>query len=120
MNRPPPDTPFAAVRAAMQSVTGASLAMLAVWVRGGAIPTAALCDRPPRADDWLPLAFAWVGHWVVAGLMMWGVLALLVPIWCLHELLHGNRRPLAVLALAFVTQLVISTIAIWTFADEAE
>ena len=65
------------------------------------------------------LGVAWVWHWVLAGVMIWGLLGMLVPVWCMYQLLHGTRRPFSVLSLALVMQLFVSTIAVCTVSYES-
>ena len=120
MKHPTPDYPFLAAREALQSLTGAGLAMLVVCIIGGAIPTVAAWTDLHGTEDWILLTLSWVWHWVMAGLMIWGLVALLVPVWCFYQLLHGSRGPFLVLAAALITQLLVSTVAVCTFADEEE
>ncbi len=120
MNHPSPDYPFVALKDALQSLTGAGIAMVMVCAMGGAIPVVAGWSNLPDAEDWLLLAVAWVGHWAIAGLMLWGLVALLVPVWSLHELLHGNRNPFLALAPTLIVQLTVSTIAVCIFDYEYE
>jgi hypothetical protein len=118
MKEPSPDYPFVAVQEALQSLTGAGAAMLLVCALGGAVPTVAGWNRISSAEDWILLTIAWIWHWAMAGLMVWGLLALLVPVWCFHELLNGNRSVHQVLAIAMITQLIVSTVAVCIFAYE--
>jgi hypothetical protein len=118
MKDPTPDYPFVAVQEALQSLSGAGAAMLLVCALGGAVPTVAGWNRFSSAEDWILLTIAWIWHWAMAGLMVWGLLALLVPVWCFHELLNGNRSVHQVLAIAMITQLIVSTVAVCIFAYE--
>ena len=47
--------------------------MVMVCAMGGAIPVVAGWSNLPDAEDWMMLAGAWVGHWAIAGLMLWGL-----------------------------------------------
>ncbi len=98
-----------AAQDASWSVTGACFVMLLVSVMGGAIPAAALLTEIPEGEALLLLALAWVWHWILAGIMVWGLLAALVPVWCFYELLHGRKNAGLVLGVAFAWQLVLST-----------
>jgi hypothetical protein len=120
MKHPAPDYPFLAVREALQSLSGASLAMSVIGMVGGAIPIAASWTRPPSAEDWILLLVGWLGHWVMAGLMIYGLIAMLAPVWCFQQLLHGYRSPFRVLAVALISQLLVSTVAVCTNADDGE
>jgi hypothetical protein len=94
--------------------------MLAVCAVGGAVPTVAGWRYLPGTEDWIFLTIAWVWHWAIAGLMFWGLLALLVPVWSFHELLDGNGNPFLALAAALITQLVVSTVAVCVVEYEYE
>jgi|GEM_PF-2451023 len=120
MKHPTPDYPALAVKEALQSLIGAGFAIISVCLVASAIPSAALWAEMPDTEDLLMLAFGWVGHWVLAGLMFWGLLAMLVPVWCFYELIHGSRSPVLVLAAAFIAQSIVSTVAVCTFAYEDE
>jgi hypothetical protein len=120
MKHPTPDYPFVAMQEALRSLTGAGFAMLVVCMLGGSIPTAATWTSLPTVEDWILLAFGWMGHWIMAGVMLWGLLVVLAPIWCLYELLHGSRNPLLVLVALLITQLLVSTVAVCTFAGGEE
>jgi len=85
--------------------------MLLTCSVAGAIPAAAAYNDLPDGDECLWLAAAFIAHWAIAGMMMWGLLAAIVPAWCFHELLHGGKSALVVLGIAFGTQLLVSTVA---------
>ena len=120
MRHPAPDYPLFSAREAIQSLTGASLAMGVTCTLGGIVPTVASFTSYPLTEELFLLGVAWVWHWVLAGVMIWGLFGMLVPVWCMYQLLHGTRRPFSVLALALVTQLFVSTIAVCTVSYESE
>lgn len=120
MKHPTPDYPLVAFGEALRSLTGAGMAMFAVSAIGGAVPTVAGWQYLPGTEDWVFLMVAWIWHWAIAGLMFWGLLALLVPVWSFHELLHGNGNPFPALAAALITQLVVSTVAVCIVEYEYE
>ncbi len=120
MNHPAPGYPFLAIREALQSLTGAGIAMLVICMIGGSVPTVASWTELPNTEECVLLMVAWVWHWVIAGLMFWGLAALLVPVWCFYELLHGTRSPFVALVVALISQLLVSTVAVCTVADQEE
>src|SRR6187402_3120018 len=107
MKHPTPDYPLLALSEALQSLTGAGIAMLLTCSVAGAIPAAAAYNELPTGHECFWLAAAFVAHWAIAGMMMWGIFAAIVPAWCFHELLHGGNSALLVLGIAFATQLII-------------
>jgi hypothetical protein len=120
MEHPTSDYPIVAFGEALRGLTGAGIAMFVVCAIGGAVPTVAGWRYLPGTEDWVFLTVAWVWHWAIAGLMFWGLLALLVPVWSFHELLHGNGSPFLALAVALITQLVVSTVAVCIVEYEYE
>ena len=120
MKHPTPDYPIVAFGEALQSLTGAGIAMFTVCAIGGAVPTVAGWRYLPGTEDWAFLTIGWIWHWAIAGLMFWGLLALLVPVWSFHELLHGNGSPFLALAATLITQLVVSTVAVCIVEQEYE
>jgi len=112
MKSPSDDYPYLVIQDALQSIIGGGIAMLLTVTLAGAIPQAAAWSGEVEGRDWLALGGAWFGHWVVAGMMVWGVIASLIPAWCFNELINGRKSPLLVLPLTFGIQLFVSTIAI--------
>lgn len=63
--------------------------------------------------DFLPgYFFLWVYHWVVAGIMIWGILMVLVHIWALHRLLATDCAPMQSLLIVVINQAVVSTVIV--------
>ncbi|HOW65449.1 MAG TPA: hypothetical protein P5186_25670 [Candidatus Paceibacterota bacterium] len=120
MRHPTPDYPLLAIREALQSLVGASLAVFTVCVLGSMVPLAASWHHLPKIDDWFVISFAWVGHWVIAGLAFWGLFLAVVPAWCFYELIRGCQSPFRVLLVILLVQLGVSTVAVCSFAEPAE
>ena len=112
MKHPTPDYLLLAVSEAIRSVIGAGVAMLLTCMLGGAIPLAACWTQTPDRGELLVLTIAWIGHWLMAGLMVWGLLVAVVPAWCLYELLHGRTSVWLILSVALSAQLLVSTVAV--------
>jgi hypothetical protein len=112
MKHPTPDYPLSALREALQGVIGAGTAMLLIGTIGGAVPVAAGWKAVPSTEELLIAGICWIGHWAIAGVMIWGLFAALIPAWCFYELLHGRKNPWLVLAAALVAQLAVSTITV--------
>ena len=120
MKHPTPDYLLLAVSEAFRSVIGAGVAMLLTCMLGGAIPLAACWTQTPDRGELLVLTIAWIGHWLMAGLMVWGLLVAVVPAWCLYELLHGRTSVWLVLSVALSTQLLVSTVVVSLTSDQEE
>ena len=112
MSEPSSDYPFTVLKEGVKTVFGASVAMLITMSIGGAIPTVAGLES--FSDyTFFSFCFSWIFHWVPAGLMVWGLVVAMIPAWCFYELLHGETSWWFVLAIAFVTQLSVSTLGIY-------
>ena len=111
VRHPTPDYPLLAFSEALQRIAGAGTAMLIICSIAGAIPATAEYNTLPEGGDRIALAAAWIAHWALAGMMIWGILPAIVMAWCFHQLLHGTSGVLRVLGIAFSTQLVVSTAA---------
>ena len=110
MRHPTPDYVHLVFREALQSLIGGGIATVVTMMSAGALVQLAVWNG--RVDDWWVLAGCWIGHWVVAALMVWGVLVAAVPAWCFTELIHGRKDPLLILPIIFATQIVVSTAAV--------
>jgi hypothetical protein len=117
MRHPTPHYLLLAFREAMQSLLGTGLAMALTCMAGGAIPLLAAWPDLWTDGEYFVLAFGWVGHWITAGIMLWGFLAVIVPAACLYELLHGTSSPWLVLTAVFETQLLVSTVALCVLGE---
>lgn len=87
---------------------------------GGMVPTVAAMRSYPLPEELFLLGIAWIWHWAIAGIMIWGLFGMLVPVWCMYQLLHGLRNPWSVLSIALLAQLVVSTVAVCSVAYDEE
>ena len=54
--------------------------------------------------------FAWLGHWPIAGVMLWGIPLVLMHDWALCRLAATASDPIAPLLVMLVSQSVVSTV----------
>ena len=110
-------TPESAIGEAFQSLFGAGFAVLLSSILGGVVVSFASDAAESSSTNWEILAMVWVGHWSMAGIMIWGLFAALIPIWCFVSLIHGTQPVGQVLGISFSTQLFISTFAVWSLEN---
>ena len=103
-------------REGAQGLIGGSLAWLLACSLAGVVAAAATADSVEDLSwSWL---FAWIGHLAVAGIELWGLVAICIQAWCASALVHGTERALRVVVVAFICQLTTSAIVIVTFEHE--
>jgi hypothetical protein len=73
----------------------------------------------PSTSDWVLLAMTWVWHWAAAGIMIWGLVALLIPFWCFTALLNGSQPVFRMGSIVFSHQLVVSLVVVWSVEQSA-
>ena len=101
--------------AACQSLVGGSIIWAITCAFAGVIPV--IANEGWNYWDYDPefvwtLAFAWIGHLIVASICLWGLLVI-----CLHgisvaALVHGTHSVPRVLSIVFVAQITTSTIIV--------
>lgn len=62
-------------------------------------------------DHGVAVFFAWILHLIVAGIGLWGVVFVVLHVWCLHSLIYTEASRRRALAGAFLSQLTVSTLS---------
>ena len=91
------------------TVVGGTGLLLLTCALAGAIPLVLTLREFPN-EGWPLLAAAWLGHLILAGLCIWGIAFVLIHIWCLYSLIFTEESRRRALAVAFLSQLTVSTI----------
>lgn len=104
------------VREAVQGTVGGSLIWVLSCAIAGVVTTAATADSFDVDWSW---AFAWIGHLVVAGIQLWGLVVICIHVLCLAALIHGTERVLRVVVITFISQLTTSAIVTVSFEHDA-
>jgi hypothetical protein len=91
------------------TVVGGTGLLLLTCALAGAIPLVLTLREFPN-EGWPLLAAAWLGHLILAGLCIWGIAFVLIHIWCLYSLIFTEESRRRALAVAFWSQLTVSTI----------
>ncbi|PAW77258.1 MAG: hypothetical protein B9S32_12205 [Verrucomicrobia bacterium Tous-C9LFEB] len=114
------DYPLTPFREALTSVTGALISATLVSMVAGAIQLFVYDIRDTPSMSFILLALAWFGHWIAAGLAIWGFLFLPIHFVCLHRLIHGLSDPFVLLGVLFCNQILVSTLTLCMFCREWE
>ena len=113
--------PLGPFKDALATLFGAMFAFAVVTMLAAFIPTI--------ANDWhgynvsdiiLIFIFAWIGHWIIALMPLWGVPFGLLQVIALHSLIYGSRDRRFILCIAFANQSFISSLAIFALSRNAE
>lgn len=111
--------PLGPFREALRTLFGSILAALFVSMAGGFVAALLTEWSEMHISDWLVVFFlGWVGHWVVACMMLWGFLFLVLQCAGLYSLVSGSRDPLFTLGLMFCNQVFVSIVALIIYGGE--
>jgi hypothetical protein len=116
MSLPTDTDAVSAFKAAMQSLLGGVFGWMLTCSLAGVIATAAATDNLNDLD-WF-WALAWIGHLAVAAVGVWGLLVICLHAFCASALIHGTDHVLRTIVMAFVLQLVTSSIVMMFFESE--
>lgn len=114
------DYPLTPFREALTSLVGALFAAIGVSMAAAGLLVYVGSWRGYYALDWFALCMAWVGHWMMSGVAMWGILFLMVHVVCVHRLIRGTADPFVLLGILFCNQTVVSTLVVCMFARDWE
>lgn len=124
------DYPLTPFREALTSLTGTLIGAALVSMVAGAMPVLAYKVAEWVELGWMPnmefgffwaLSMAWIGHWIVSGIAIWGFLFSLVHVFYLNRMIQGAGDPYMSLAVLFCNQTIVSTIVLsWLVWDGRE
>lgn len=111
--------PLGPFRDALKTLFGSIFAAIFVTMAGGFVATLLTYWGEMYFSDWpVLLCLGWIGHWVIACMMMWGFLFLVLQCSGLYSLISGSRDPLLTLGLMFCNQVFVSIVALIIYGGD--
>jgi hypothetical protein len=105
--------PLGPFRDALSTVLGAVLGFLLVSMVAAFVPSLITYWGRVSLNELVFFFFtAWIGHWIIACVPIWGMFFAFFQFIGFHALIYSSRDPVFILGLIFANQAFVSTVAL--------